>query len=179
MTSYPQPLSMKKNVFLTLFILTVLSACSFAQSIDTTKLNRRHLDKELCLLTAFNAGKFGFAELGMSMNRTGGVGFHPYADAWFVSSEINPGRKTIIGPKIGAWVAGGAAAMVLGVNFIYYTDFTNSTLVFRPEIGFGLGTGKLVYGYNARLTNTSFDLINKNLVSLTYCIGVKRYRKGK
>ena len=74
------------------------------------------------------------------------------------------------------WIAGGSSAFALGLNMIYYTDFDNGSLVFRPEIGFGLDKFKLVYGYNANLTKNRLDRINKNLVGLTYCFKLKQLK---
>src|SRR5690606_2013571 len=61
-----------------------------------------------------------------------------------------------------------------GLNTIYYTDFDDGALVFRPEIGFGLSGFKLVYGYNWNLTNKEFRGINSNFVGLTYVLPFKR-----
>ena len=36
---------------------------------------------------------------------------------------------------------------------------------------------KIVYGYNAKLTNTKFEGINRHLVQLNICIPVTKTRK--
>ena len=104
------------------------------------------------------------------------IGHHPFSSAYFASTEIKLGDKFIVGPKIGVWATGGSGGMAIGLNMIYYTDFDNSNLVFRPEIGFGLDKFKLVYGYNVKLTKNGLDRINKNLVGLTYCFKLKQLK---
>ena len=66
--------------------------------------------------------------------------------------------------------------MAMGVNLIYYTDFHNGNLVFRPEIGFGFGNFKFVYGYNAILTKPRLDGINTSLGNIVYCFKLKKLK---
>ena len=121
-------------------------------------------------------GTYSYADIGFTKMSNALLGYHSFSFASFVSTEIKLGGKFIIGPKIGVWAAGGSGAMAIGLNMIYYTDFDNSALVFRPEIGFGIQNFKLVYGYNANLTKYRLDRINKNLVGLTYCFKLKQLK---
>jgi hypothetical protein len=159
-----------------LFFLSICSFSSIAQVTDTTKHKDIIVKRTLCLLTGYSLGAYSYADIGFSKNSTTAIGYHPFSSAYFASTEIKLGNKLIIGPKIGGWIAGGSSAMAIGLNMIYYTDFDNSSLVFRPEIGFGLEKFKLIYGYNANLTNYRLDRINKHLVGLTYCFKLKQLK---
>ena len=165
-----------KNKFQLLLILTIIAFSSKAQVTDTTKHKDIILKRSFCLLTGYSLGTYSYADIGFSKNSKTTIGYHPFSSAYFASTEIKLGDKLIIGPKIGGWIAGGSSAMVIGLNMIYYTDFDNGSLVFRPEIGFGLENFKLVYGYNANLTKYRLDRINKNLVGLTYCFKLKQLK---
>ena len=165
-----------KNKFQLLFLLALVSFSLQAQVTDTTKHKDIILKRSLCLLTGYSLGTYSYADIGLAKLSSTTIGHHPFSSASFVSTEIKLGDKFIVGPKIGVWAAGGSGAMVIGLNMIYYTDFDNSSLVFRPEIGFGLNNFKLVYGYNANLTKYRLDRINKSLVGLTYCFKLKQLK---
>lgn len=166
-----------KSKFQLLSILTFFSFYAFGQAVDTTKQQQEIiLERSLGLLTGVSFGKQTFVEIGLSKNSNTVVGHHPFSSTVFASTELKFGDKFILGPKIGAWAAGGVGAIAMGLNIIYYTNFDNSTLVFRPEIGLGFKTFKLVYGYNANLTKNRIDGINKNLASVVYCFKLKKLK---
>lgn len=137
-------------------------------------MQKAPFDKNLCLLAGINYNKHAFIDLGVSVNRFGLAGHHPIATAYFFASELHLVEKPIVGPKVGVWAAGGVAPLAMGLNIIYYSDFNQSSLVFRPEIGFGYDRLKITYGYNAKLTNSSFERISKNTFGMTYCFKFKR-----
>jgi hypothetical protein len=62
---------------------------------------------------------------GVSKNSNTVVGHHPFSTAYFASTELKFGNKFIIEPKLGAWAAGGAGGIAMGLNMIYYTYFDN------------------------------------------------------
>jgi hypothetical protein len=124
---------------------------------------------EFNLLVGYNQGYYGFADIGLEVNKEGATGIHEFTVSYSVSNEIKLSNKITIGPKIGIWIAGGPA---VGLNLIYYTDFNNSSFVLRPEIGFGATQFKLVYGYNLKLTN-ALTTINTNSIGLTYCFSFR------
>lgn len=151
---------------LTTILLILLIFTGRAQQTDSLSPRYRlQPDRYLALMTGLSAGSYVNGEIGLGEIIDSRTGIHPASLAWFASDEIRLTNKLLMGPKIGVWVAGGSA---LGLNMIYYTDFGKGTLVFRPEIGGGLFNVKLVYGYNAKLTNTDFKGINRNLVQLVY-----------
>jgi hypothetical protein len=126
---------------------------------------------------AFEAGagysKHLFADVGIAYARDGTVGHHPLEDAIYLATEIYAGNKLVMAPKIGAWAAGGAAAMGLGVNLLYYTDFSGGRVVFRPEVGIGVQGSKLYYGKNIPIGNSQFEGFSRNVVGFTIWINKK------
>lgn len=155
------------------FLLLLFGFAAYGQPLDdkTSKAFGNNKKIEASVLTGFNQGKYSFVDVGMEFNQAGATGVHSFSFSYSVSSEIKLGQgKTLIGPKIGVWVAGGPA---FGVNVIYYTDFERSSMALRPEIGFGVTKFKLVYGYNWLLTN-SLTGVNKSQISITYCFAFGR-----
>jgi hypothetical protein len=170
------------------FITALLCVSSFAvvaqQGADSSK-HKADTARQRCsycfekfvsVLTGFNYWHHGFAEVGVAVNKYGITGHHPAAWAYFVSNEVRVDKRLIIGPKIGCWGGGGAAGMAMGLNMIWYTDFDNSSLRFRPEIGMGFDRFKVVYGYNIALTNSSFQGINTHNASVVVLWGVKKLK---
>jgi hypothetical protein len=155
-------------------ILTLLSFSAEGQVTDTAKVREIIVKRSVGLLTGITFGKNTFIDIGISKNSNTVVGHHPFSSAYFASTELKFGDKFIIGPKIGAWAAGGVSGMAIGLNMIYYTDFDNASLVFRPEIGFAFQSFKIVYGYNAILTRHKLEGVNRNLGSVIYCFRIKK-----
>lgn len=68
------------------------------------------------------------------------------------------------------------SGLAVGANLIYYTDFEQSSLRIRPEIGLGFGRWKVVYGYNIPLTNKDFDGVNNSNIGIALMFGVKKIK---
>ncbi len=146
---------------------------------DTVPNNNKYrVDQEryVSILTGYNFWQNHYGELGIAIHQYGRIGHHPTAWAYFISSEIKLGDKMVVGPKIGAWIAGGSAGVCMGLNVIYYTDFEESTLRFRPEIGMGLGKWKVVYGYNIPITNKKYELVNTHTIGIAVVFGAKKIK---
>lgn len=144
-----------------------------AQPADSTSVRMpgsRHA--ELCLLTGYAQGRYGFGELGISAN-VWGTAHHPFGAAAYMATEVRLDRAAIIGPKLGIFLTGGFA---MGAQAIYYTDGGEGTLVFRPEYGLGLFKFKPIYGYNLRITNKDMPGLSSHMVSATYCFRLKRLK---
>lgn len=144
--------------------LTVLTLAAGAQQTDSVR-RRPWQATYSALLLGLSAGSYVNGEVGFARVTEKRVGVEPASLVWFASDEIRFANKLLMGPKIGVWVGGSGG---LGLNMIYYTDFGNGTLVFRPEIGGAVLNFKMMYGYNFKLTNTAFNGINKNLVELAF-----------
>lgn len=166
---------------LTILFLTfgISSFCSGQTENDSTDNKMRYgvdLERHISILTGFNFWRNSYGELGLAINQYGRVGHHPAAWAYFVSNEIKIDDKILIGPKIGVWAGGGAAGMAMGLNLIYYSDFDQSSLRIRPEIGMGFGRWKVVYGYNIPLTNKNFEGVNKSNIGIAFMFGIKKLK---
>lgn len=131
-------------------------------------------DKYLSILTVYGYNTYSIAELGIAVNKYGVVGYHPGAWAYFISGEVRIDRRLIAGPKIGCWAGGRVGGLAMGLNFIDYIDAQNTAIRFRPEIGFGFGIFKAVYGYNVAVTNKEFKGIGDHNFSVVLLWGVKK-----
>lgn len=165
-----------------ILLLTFPLVCkSYGQtSTDTIPPNPiyyyANLEKHISILAGYNFWRNHFAELGLAVNQYGRVGHHPSAWAYFISSELKFDDKVLIGPKIGTWIGGGAGGMAMGLNLIYYTDFEQSSLRIRPEIGIGFERFKMVYGYNIPLYNKAFQGINKSNFGVALLFSIKHLK---
>ena len=143
-------------------ILLILGTSGTLAQQDSTRQFSEMKITGLSVLIAYNGFGNQTMELGIARNTFGMIGHHPYADAQFISCELTRNNGWIIGPKIGAWVGGGAAGMALGINGIYYTNFNEYSVRVRPELGVGFGKWKAVYGYNIPLNNSDMVGVNKH-----------------
>lgn len=151
--------------YILLFFLQLFTLTAFAQR-DSSDMQRAYLETDFSLLLGYNLGHCHFPEIGLAVNKRGINGHHPFAHAVYTSCEIRAGAgKPVIGPKIGAWIGGGAAGMAIGIAAVGYTDFDAFTLRLRPEIGLGFGLFKVTYGYNIPLSNADFMRVNRHQVS--------------
>lgn len=161
-------------------IIELFSLAAFAQR-DSAGIPTNFLEKDISLLLGYNLGSYHFPEIGFAFNERSIAGHHPFAKAVYASCEIRAGAgKPVIGPKIGAWIGGGAAGMTIGIATIGYTDFDAFTLRLRPEIGIGFDLFKVTYGYNVPLSKADFMRVNRHQVSAAVLIPLHvRYRHGK
>ncbi|MBP7407973.1 MAG: hypothetical protein KA941_04365 [Flavobacteriales bacterium] len=144
-----------------------------AQTVDSLRPYRHNSHhREITLLIGYDQGRYGNAEVGLAANIFG-TAHHPYAMAAFIGGEVRVDRTTLIGPKVGIWLAGGVA---MGAQAIYYTDGHERSFVLRPEYGFGFHKFKVTYGYNFRITNKDLQGINSHLLNLTYCFRLARLK---
>lgn len=156
--------------FLGFSLLAITVSAQAIDSVRTRRMPTRHV--ELCLLTGYNQGRYGFGELGLSAN-IWGSNIHPFGAAVFAATEIRADRPELIGPKVGVFVTGGFA---MGAQAIYYTDGTESSFVLRPEYGIGIFKFKFTYGYNFRLSNKEMPGISTHVANVTYCFRLKRLK---
>lgn len=148
------------------------SVLSVAEKNDSLKITSYGFDNVLGVVLGYNLGKYSYGEVGVSLNSS----HHLFSFVKFIGTEFRIGQDFIVGPKVGFWFSGGIA---FGLNAIYYTDFDDGALVFRPEIGFGLFGLKLVYGYNWNLTNKDFKGINSHFGGITFSFPVKKPQRIK
>jgi hypothetical protein len=82
----------------------------------------------------------------------------------------------IMAPKIGVWAGGGLGGIGMGINFLYYTNFSEGQAVFRPEVGFGMQAIKIYYGYNLKLGHSGLEDLSHSVFGITIWFN-KRLRK--
>lgn len=153
----------------------VATATEMANDTTILKTDAHVVHKtNISILAGYSQGVYGFGELGVAVNKRRRAGNHSTAMVAYASSEVKIDKQTIIGPKIGGWISGGAAAMALGANFIYYSDFSSAAWCFRPECGLGILNWKVVYGYNFLFTNKQFEGVNSHVVSFVFLFGLKK-----
>lgn len=161
-----------------LFILTCCSLNLFAQR-DSSAIAFPAVEKDFSLLLGYNLGSYHFPEIGFAFNERSIAGHHPFAKAVYASCEIRAGAgKPVIGPKLGAWIGGGAAGLALGIAAAGYTDFSEFALRLRPEIGIGFDLFKVTYGYNIPLSNAVFLRVNRHQLSVAVLIPLHRNRNA-
>lgn len=161
------------RVAIALGLLALVPAAVCAQRTDSTyhvPYATRH--DGIGLLVGYVQGRHAAAEIGLARS-IHGVVHHPYSFDYFVAAELNWADRPLTGVKAGLWVAGGAA---MGLQAIWYTDGAGNAAVLRPEIGIGLATFKLTYGYNVRLAGEAFDRLNTHVLNVTYCFTLVRLR---
>lgn len=165
-----------KNLFFILLIFYV-PVRGQTDSSEYNYYNSIDMEKHFSLFTGAGIQRSVLLDLGLSLNEYGRVGYHPFAKAVYISSEIVFQSKLIIGPKIGIYVGGGSGGMAMGLMLIDYTDFKNSTYYFRPEIGMGVMMVKLTYGYNIRLNKTDPFNVNRHNFSINILFSLKKIGK--
>lgn len=153
--------------------------CSFAQQ-DTTAIKKKTRPPLNWVITPGLYFSNHFTG-GLSVSKayswsSGGPGFggHLYGAGIEFSSD---GGKMIAAPKL--FYEGYLTLILVRAGLIDYTDFRNSSIKFRPEIGISFdGTLSVTYGYNFALTHKDFFPL-QNSLNLQYniFIGKRKYVK--
>lgn len=157
-------------------LLLLLNSFQNVAQSDTIDRFFGMTERRISVLTGYNGWGNHYAELGVALNKDRYLMPAMFSSVVFASAEIRPARATIVGTKVGAWMSGGCGAMAMGINAIWYTNGKENTLRLRPEIGFGIGPFKVVYGYNIPLSNRDFDGVNTHNIGAAFLIGVKRLK---
>jgi hypothetical protein len=167
---------MKKKILMIFIITTFGILKSYCQIQDSLRQNMKG-DKNLSLLLGYNFWGFHFFEIGFGMNQLSFQDNKVEGSNMFLSTEIKIANEVIFGPKLGLWA--GSASGGVGLNLIYYMHSKGEALRLRPEIGLGLSSFKIVYGYNLVLTNKDFQGINRNIISLNVLLRLMTLKKRK
>jgi hypothetical protein len=168
------------------FSFIMLSLTASAQETDSSyNTHTTIIENTINVVTGFTIGRYSkFVELGVAKSQSKFMRRVSAFTNIFASVEMKiddwvsgkSEEKFIMGPKVGAWLAGGCGGMAMGANMIYYTNFTNGTLVFRPEIGLGYMNFKFVYGYNISLTK-GLDMVDRSVFSALLGFKVKKLNR--
>ena len=165
------------------FILAIcfaaITTILLAQSDSTKSAPFERQKKSLAIVTGYYYYGSSAGELGISLFNSDYIQIHPFWGSLYVSSEFFYNQKLLVSPKIGAWASGGSAPLNMGLSFVYFTDFSQSTLLFRPEIGVGFDKFRLYYGRNMRITNTNFNFISRNLLGVNMLFNAKKLRASQ
>lgn len=163
------------SLIASLLIYCLSFSVSFAQSDSLENNNINHhfyTQKDISLIAGYQLQKNHFAEIGIGVTRIESFGRHGNILIYGISNELKLSNDFIWGLKTGIYF-GGIIGMNMGLNVIRYTDFNESTLQIRPEIGVGTYFFRLVYGYNFTITNKNFEGINKHNFGLNILLNLK------
>ena len=174
---------MKKIVTL-LFLALLLSVNCISQDLDSLNLDSAiaiplfsQEQKFIGLVAGYNHHKNRLPEIGLLLHSVTfpRCGF-PVSTFWILSNEFRISDDPIWGLKLGAGMSSGIS---LGLNLIRYTDFEESSVKFRPEVGLGGTNARVVYGYNFHVINNDFSRINKHNFTLQIMFNLKKVKDEK
>lgn len=171
---------MKALSFLMLFTLTSWNSYSQTDSLNSPStqpldtIYNYHFQRHVSLVTGIHYHKYLFAEAGIAIKDNGVNDSHPFTRILSLLNEISFIDQMVVGPKLGIWLSGGFG---MGLNIIYYSNFKQGTLRFRPEIGLGFDLFRMFYGYNLALTNREANFINKHNFGLNILINLKKLKE--
>lgn len=120
-----------------------------------------------------DSGSKDFHLLTLGLNKTRYGGRHGGGYTYGLSTEIGLNtRNFTIGPKISAMIY--YQFIVMGSEFVAYTDFKETTLRYVPIIGIGGPVLRITVHPNVILTNKSFKPVNKGSVQLIVNIPLEK-----
>ena len=157
--------------------LFTFKAKSQTDSLITDSLNGTYYRTDWAFITGYQLQKNHFLESGIAIIKDGSIGHHPSSIYYGLSNEIKIHDKFIWGLKSTISGAGGNGPYNMALNLAYYTDFENSTVTFRPEIGLGLSIFRIYYGYNFPIFNKNFRGINKHNFGVNILIKFKSIKE--
>jgi hypothetical protein len=143
------------------------------RSVDQEWMVRSPMDQrdEVVLVTAYNQGTFGFAELGIGRN-IGATGHLPVDVGYYLGGEMRVDDPDRYGLKFGFYLM---AVVEFGSQFIYYrAPEEDPFYVWRPEIGFGLLKARVTYAYNVKLAGERLPGFNTHMLTVAYALRLFR-----
>ena len=177
-----------KKIATLLFLAFLLSIDCISQDLDSLNLDSAiaipffsQEQKFIGLVAGYNHHRNRLPEIGLSLrtvrfpSRSGCMAF-PFTSFLMLSNEFRISDDPIWGLKLGVGISGG---MSLGLNLIRYTDFEESSVKFRPEVGLGGTNARVVYGYNFHVINNDFSRINKHNFTLQIMFNLKKVKDEK
>ncbi len=114
-----------------------------------------------------NAFSNGSVEFGYDVMYV--FGNYNWYHSYRLASEIQCFSKLLVAPKFSARVHNFNTGIVLGVEFLNYSNFRMFNNVLRPSIGLSLlGLIDLSYGYNFKIDNNALLPINTHNIEVIY-----------
>ncbi|MDB5035332.1 MAG: Leucinerich repeat containing protein [Chlorobi bacterium] len=92
-----------------------------------------------------HCGYWTRVEAGVTYAKDAGAHYKWGYGGWKLTGVVEASHARSVGVEVGYWAD---ALLAFGMNMGYYSDFTHSEIVLRPEIGLGAMGVRLVYGYN-------------------------------
>ena len=160
--------------FLIFFLMTIKSWSSGIVQQQNTGSNFQFKEqKSISLITGFQTGSYSFVEIGLGFKNDMISSPHPSTTIFGITNELKLNKDFVWGLKLGAWTGGGVGGTNIGLNLINYTDFKDNAIRFRPEIGMGFGSFRMIYGYNFPITNKDFNEVNSHLFGINILLDIK------
>ncbi len=133
--------------------------------------------KSFGITTGINYTSIYTFDIGLGMARYGILQQKGFFHNYYVGAELSEyAGSFIFAPKASYWMNADKEGWAFGATTIYYTDFDTGSLKLRPEIGFGFGNMKLVYGYNIPLVNRNFSAIGGHCINFVFYIEVAKLK---
>ena len=160
--------------FLAAIILIINPFYSPAQTTpayhpETASSDRR----ETGVVLGLNYSRYLFGEVGYFRSHVYEMGgLETNSSTLAYGGEFSYVDRLIVAPKLQARVQ--LFFLQASLSPILYTDFRQSSLKLRPEIGLGLYNGGVTYGYNVGIINSTFQGINKHVFTVRYFLTHKR-----
>jgi hypothetical protein len=127
------------------------------------------------MAAGLHAGAAFFVEAGIgTAGRLPGGSCNPDGPfmGYTISGLFAPGLHSQAGVEGTMWFD--APLLDMGVNLAYFTDFTQATYRFKPEIGIGLMSARLVYSLSIPISNTRYSGIGTHEIALRAYIPVRK-----
>ncbi len=162
---------MNSKTFGSFFLFIICCFFSYSQEDSTQNNSQEYIINENtdfnCIIVAGGYNNGGVAEIGFGRVTVRPLKYLLGAEPKILPKNYSPGQinacvellsrsnSFLFAPKVG--LSMGVSMLNFSyANFLYYTDFTDGALSYRPEIGIALSNGKLNYGYNIPLSNKDF-----------------------
>ena len=164
-----------KKALLIIFILTNFGRL-FSQTSSDFHLGYNPLNDPIKygkanFIIGYERTRINLFEIGVARGSRGYEGYSIYNANYHLTTEhISNNNQYLLGSKVGFKAS--ALFFDFTTDFIYYTNFKNSFLAFRPEIGISFfGLVDLNYGYKFNLQPTDFNFLKGHILSARITLG--------
>jgi len=146
-----------------LTILSILAAISPARAEAQVRGSIQPRERQasefgLTAVAGYSGVGYNFGEFGLGLfetNRLSGSRVFRWINLYGGVEYGGNGRVTMAAPKVALTFDG---LLTVGVNVVNYGVVPEGQWTVRPDVGFGLGYFRFVYGYNIPLQGGTFDL---------------------
>jgi len=168
--------SVKYQSTMLLTVLSVLASISPTHAEAQVRgpiQTREHQASEfgLTVVAGYSGVGYNFGEFGLGLfetNRLSGSRVFRWINLYGGVEYGGNGRVTMAAPKVALTFDG---LLTVGVNVVDYGVVREGQWTVRPDVGFGLGYFRFVYGYNIPLEDGDFDLPSHRM-SVTFILPI-------